>query len=156
MRKDTLLFLIDGDAQKILLAMKKRGFGSGKYNGVGGKVDSGENIEAAAVREAREEICVEVNERDLQKAAVLRFSFEGKPEWNIECHVFTARAWEGKPLETEEMAPQWFFLDAIPFEKMWVDDKHWLPQVLEGKKLDGDFHFSGDGSEIVRQELHVI
>lgn len=39
---------------RVLLGMKKRGFGMGKYNGFGGKVEPGESIEAAAlVRQLR-------------------------------------------------------------------------------------------------------
>src|SRR3989338_4207508 len=124
MRKDTLLFLLDSRNDNILLAMKKRGFGAGKYNGVGGKVKDNEHIEAAAVREAQEEIGVIISQNDLSKKAVLNFSFEQKPEWTIECHVFTTNAWRGEPQESEEMAPQWFALDVIPYEHMWVDDKH--------------------------------
>jgi 8-oxo-dGTP diphosphatase len=156
MRDVTLLFLIDDAAQQVLLAMKKRGFGEGKYNGVGGKVGPDETITAAAVREAREEIGVELYESDLTRCAVHRFSFEEKPEWGLRCHVFTARSWRGEPVETEEMAPQWFPLSAIPFEHMWVDDKHWLPLVLEGKSLDTDFHFSSDGSEILTKDIRFV
>ena len=43
--------------------MKKRGFGVGKINGVGGKVGKGETIETAAVREAHEEVGVIVEEK---------------------------------------------------------------------------------------------
>jgi len=52
----TLLFLIKDD--QILLAMKKRGFGAGRFNGVGGKVEPGETIEQALIRESQEEINV--------------------------------------------------------------------------------------------------
>jgi hypothetical protein len=41
MRNSTLLFLVKKNGEEITdicLAMKKRGFGSGRYNGVGGKV----------------------------------------------------------------------------------------------------------------------
>ena len=44
----TLAFVLD--AGRILLGMKKRGFGAGRWNGFGGKVDPGESIEAAAKR----------------------------------------------------------------------------------------------------------
>ena len=44
----TLVFV--ADASRILLGMKKRGFGVGRWNGFGGKVDPGESIEAAAKR----------------------------------------------------------------------------------------------------------
>ena len=74
MRKDTLLFLFDCGNNRILLAMKKRGFGAGKFNGVGGKVVNGESIEEATVREAREEISVLICLADLSKKAVLNFS----------------------------------------------------------------------------------
>ena len=39
----------------ILLGMKKRGFGTGKWNGFGGKVEAGESNEQAALRELKEE-----------------------------------------------------------------------------------------------------
>jgi hypothetical protein len=48
MRNATLLFLIkkSGDQiSEICLAMKKRGFGVGRWNGAGGKVSQGETIE---------------------------------------------------------------------------------------------------------------
>jgi 8-oxo-dGTP pyrophosphatase MutT (NUDIX family) len=39
----------------ILLGMKKRGFGEGRWNGFGGKVEEGETIVEAAIREMKEE-----------------------------------------------------------------------------------------------------
>ena len=46
MRDSTLLFLVKKEGDKIsniCLPMKKRGFGAGRYNGVGGKVEAGES-----------------------------------------------------------------------------------------------------------------
>ena len=54
---DTTLCLLKKD-DKILLAMKKRGFAQGKYNGVGGKIEEGETPEQAMIRETEEEISV--------------------------------------------------------------------------------------------------
>jgi len=51
--------------------MKKRGFGVGKWNGVGGKIDSAKgdrNVVDAAIRESEEEIGVKIN--DLEKVAL--------------------------------------------------------------------------------------
>lgn len=53
-----LCFLIKDE--KVLLAMKKRGFGVGKWNGVGGKVKPGESVKMAVVREVFEEIRVSI------------------------------------------------------------------------------------------------
>jgi 8-oxo-dGTP pyrophosphatase MutT (NUDIX family) len=44
---------------RLLLGMKKRGFGAGKWNGFGGKIEVGETPRAAAIREMKEEACVE-------------------------------------------------------------------------------------------------
>lgn len=38
------------ESTRILLGLKKRGFGQGLWNGFGGKVQPGETIEAGAVR----------------------------------------------------------------------------------------------------------
>lgn len=31
-----------------------------------------------------------------------------------------------------KMRPQWFSVDEIPFDHMWIDDKHWFPFMLKG------------------------
>ena len=132
----SLVFLQRDD--EILLAMKKRGFGKGLWNGVGGKIDPGETIEQAAVRECQEEI--NVTPLDLAKVAIHTFTFpDDKP--NMIGHVFITDKWEGEPAETDEMAPQWFKKSEIPYSGMWDDDIFWLPAVLEGRKLITAFSF---------------
>jgi len=59
MRQTTLCLLLKEN--KILFAMKKRGFGVGRWNGAGGKFDperGDKHILDAAVRETEEEIGV--------------------------------------------------------------------------------------------------
>ena len=50
---------------RVLLGMKKRGFGVGKWNGFGGKLEPGETVVEAAAREVREECGYIVNTTDL-------------------------------------------------------------------------------------------
>lgn len=134
----TLVFLRRDD--QILLAMKKRGFGKGRWNGVGGKVDPGETIEQAMIRETQEEISV--TPVKYEQVARLDFTIDAdtKP-WQQEVHVYMCSKWEGEPTESEEMAPQWYGLADIPYDSMWQDDEIWLPEVLQGKKLRGAFSF---------------
>ena len=155
MREDTLVFLLN-DNHEILLAMKKRGFGVGKYNGVGGKVIEGETVEQAAVREAHEEIGVVIDPTDLEKVAELTFTFDQKNDFGIHCHAFLTKRWKWTPTESEEMAPQWFPVNEIPFDSMWVDDPFWLPHVLRSEKLKAEFHFSNDGSELLSQHIKIL
>ncbi len=136
--------------------MKKRGFGAGKWNGVGGKVDGQESIEQATIRETKEEIGVSINPADLKSRGSIKFSFDGKPDWNQEVHFFVTEKWEGKPVESEEMKPQWYDNDKLPFENMWLDDPYWLPKVLAGKKVEGEFLFNNDGSEILKFDVREI
>ena len=42
-----------------------------------------------------------------------------------EVHVFYATAWSGEPTESDEMAPAWFDVAALPFDRMWADDRVW-------------------------------
>jgi len=140
----SLLFLRRDN--EVLLAMKKRDFGEGRWNGVGGKVENGESIEQAMIRETEEEIGI--TPTIYKKVADIRFDeyFKGEPTL-MHVHVFVATAWTGVPAESEEMAPKWFTLDQIPYGEMWSDDPFWLPQVLEGKKISADFKL--DASDVI-------
>ena len=156
MRDATLCFLIkntENTPTSICLAMKKRGFGKGKWNGVGGKVEQGETIEEAVGREAFEEIGVKL--KSLNKVALLTFSFPHKPEWNQLVHAYISSDWENNPSESDEMSPKWFNLTDIPYADMWADDIIWLPKALKGEKIAATFTFDENDS-ISSQVLEVV
>jgi 8-oxo-dGTP diphosphatase len=133
MKRVTVLFLLRDN--EILLAMKKRGFGAGKWNGAGGKAEPGETITQTAIRECQEEIGI--TPLCPQLLGDIRFHMSHDPDFGHHAHVFTATAWEGEPTETEEMRPQWFTHQDIPYHTMWADDPLWLPLVLQGKHFTG-------------------
>lgn len=148
----TLTFLLKGDV--ICLAQKKRGFGEGYWNGLGGKVETNETIPQAAVREVCEESGADVAKDDLEKVAIIEFLFPNGR--HLEVHTFFARVWKGEPHETDEMKPAWFTYDEIPYEKMWADDPHWLPRVLNGEKLIGKVWFTENEKDIERMEWKEV
>jgi 8-oxo-dGTP pyrophosphatase MutT (NUDIX family) len=155
MPQATLCFLVRGDPPtEVLLGLKKVGFGSGKDNGFGGKVEASETVAEAAVRELREETGVEVAERDLKRVGHCTFRFPARPEWDQMVHVFLVREWEGSPQESQEMRPEWFGVKVIPYEAMWADDAHWLPGVLAGKRVRGWFRFRADGQTLAALQVH--
>ena len=137
---------------KVLLGMKKRGFGEGRWNGFGGKVEVNETIEAAAKRELHEEAGVFA--KDIERRGIIEFEFVGNPEI-LEVHIFHAHDFEGVLQETEEMRPAWFHTKEIPFDQMWPDDAHWFPLFLAGKKFQGRFLFDGFDT-IKSKELTVV
>jgi len=67
------LCLIHQD-NRLLLGMKKRGFGKDRINGFGGKVEPGESIEEATIRETQEE--AGITPIDLKKIGIIHFEFE--------------------------------------------------------------------------------
>jgi 8-oxo-dGTP pyrophosphatase MutT (NUDIX family) len=157
LRNSTLLFLVkksDGKISEICLAMKKRGFGMNRWNGVGGKVDENiETIEQAVLRETSEEISISA--KNIKKVAELSFYFPHNPSWNQLVHTYIAEEWEGDPTESEEMRPEWFKIEEIPFKDMWPDDPFWLPEVLKGNLVKASFTF-GEGDSVQKKEVNIV
>lgn len=145
LKQVSLLFLIKEN--NILLAMKNRGFGQGRWNGVGGKPDAGEAIEQTAIRECQEEI--NVTPLDIKHVATLDFHFPiNKSDFDMQAVVYSCSKWQGEPTETEEMQPAWYKFTDIPYDKMWQDDKYWLPSVLDGKSVTAKFVFDDDDNVV--------
>lgn len=149
----TLLLLRRGD--EVLLAMKKRGFGAGRWNGVGGKLDPGETIEQALVRECQEEIGVTPTSYHKIVEHDFILNSNQPDEWHMYCHTYLCDEWEGKPVETEEMAPKWFKVSDIPYDDMWQDDNYWMPQAFDGKLLRTTFTFDADDNLLTQQVTEV-
>ncbi|KAK7806508.1 hypothetical protein U0070_017500 [Myodes glareolus] len=138
--------------QRVLLGMKKRGFGAGRWNGFGGKVQEGETIEDGAKRELQEESGLTVDA--LHKVGHISFEFVGSPEL-MDVHIFSTDHVHGTPTESDEMRPQWFQLDQIPFADMWPDDSYWFPLLLQKKKFCGYFKFQ-DQDTILDYSLREV
>ncbi|KAI0824816.1 NUDIX hydrolase domain-like protein [Trametes gibbosa] len=147
------------DDQKMLLGLKKRGFGVGLWNGFGGKVDPGETPAQAAVRELEEEAGITA---PLKQCGTLFFVVDGvDTAFNIS--VFSAHEYSGDVIETDEMRPEWFSiqdsllprsttagptetheLPQIPLEKMWADDEFWMPLMFARRYFVGRADFGAD------------
>ncbi|MDP2090992.1 MAG: 8-oxo-dGTP diphosphatase [Candidatus Gracilibacteria bacterium] len=132
---------------KIFLGEKKRGFGKGVLNGIGGKQEGNESTEECMIREANEEIGINIS--DIHQVALLHFYFDEKPEWNMDVHIFFINDYSLEIIETDEIKPMWFDIDNIPYDKMWADDIYWLPRVLAGEKnIEYNFYFDKDNGKM--------
>lgn len=125
---------------EVLLIHKKTGLGAGKINGPGGKLEPGESAIEAAVREVEEEL--HITPRNLREMGELHFDFADGLK--LYCTVFLGSEFEGTPTETREAKPEWFPIAELPFDRMWPDDRYWLPQMLSGRRFRAWFRFDGE------------
>lgn len=130
-----ICYVVDHD--QILLIHKKRGLGSGLVNAPGGHIELEETASEAAIRETKEETGIVV-ENPIHMG-ILEFQFTDGLA--MRGHVFFSYSHSGTLIETDEAAPFWCPIKEIPYEKMWEDDRLWLPLALEGIHFVGHFIF---------------
>lgn len=174
MVKMTLCFLLYGSPpDKVLLGQKKTGFGKGKYYGFGGKVEQGESITQATVREVAEESSISVAEAALLDAGQVYF-FAQPTNHNIKltatllqekqeldefgpksvAYLFAVLNSQGMPQESNEMIPTWFSLDAVPYFQMWPTDQTWMEPVLAGQRVQAAVTTLPNGERV--SEVQVV
>ncbi len=149
-----MVFVLDTTAAqpRVLLIDKKTGHGAGKVNAPGGKLEPDESPLQCAQREVYEEVGLRVAE--LRLAAELKFVDTHAPQWFG--YVFVAHEFAGVAKETREAKPFWCDLDAVPYARMWEDDRFWLcrsfclrpqaPRWRRGKRLLGNSSLLGVSS----------
>ena len=148
----TLVFPLNSKLELVLLGMKRSKDGdpsSGRWNGAGGKVEPGETVREAAVRELREEFGLVANPSDLRPAASIDFFFD--KEHRFRCHAFLVECRHDikSDRRDEEMERLlWFSQGHLP-EEMWPSDHLWLPEVFRGKFIQATAVHSQDGSQLL-------
>lgn len=149
-KQTTLCFVIDRKNERLLMIEKRRGQGAGKWNVPGGKIGKTETPEQAAIRETKEETGIEPTL--IHKRGLLEFYFPKSKSWDNVCHVFWTDSFQGNLiLESEECFAHWVPLQKIPYEKMWDDDRHWVPTLLDGKIFHRKYWFD-ENDEMEREE----
>lgn len=144
----TTLWIMIKDG-KIFLWEKKNGFAKWVLNWVWWKQEAAESIEECMIREAKEEINIDIIEQE--KIWVMTFVFEDKPERNLVMHIYNILNYTWDIKESEEVKPFWFDLSNIPYEKMWEFDKHWLPRFLDWEKdIEYNVWYDTDNWKVLR------
>lgn len=137
--KATASLLVRGD--EVLLCLKKKPtFGQGFLMGPGGKIEEGETSEQCAVRETQEEIGV--TPKSLKKVGTIKFNyFHDAVSETQEVDFYIVEKWEGDPQETDEMKPEWFDKDQIPYERLLPTNEKFLKPMLNSQLVNGTVTF---------------
>ena len=162
----SLVFVIDETGRRVLLGYKKRGFGEGKWNGFGGKLEGDEAMVECASRELREESGYSVSNENMIPRGRLNFIMRsdgmvdkhtGAISSKIHVFVYSCHLSDttGRATESEEMRPQWWSYDDVPLKEMWADDQYWLPHLLAGYDVVGEFTMA-DKSTLVDHKVEVL
>lgn len=123
----TLTFLTRSGEVLLLRGAPDKALWAGFLNGIGGHVEPGEDIAAAAQREVREETGLAAPTLDL-RALVHVTGMQGCP--GVLLFVYTGQAPPGEVTASTEGRLEWHALDALPFDEMVEDLPFLLPRIL--------------------------
>lgn len=106
------LFFFRGH-EVLLLRRQNTGYEDGKYSVVAGHLDGGEEVKAAAIREAREEAGVEIAAGDLEVVGVMhRKSNDERIDFFLRVHTWSGQVSNQEPDKCDHLA--WFNVDHLP------------------------------------------
>ncbi len=124
----------DGHTLMLHRIVKENDIHAGKWNGLGGKFDSGETPEECIVREVHEESGLTITRPELR--GLLTFpKFDGEEDWYV--YVFTATDFRGTLIDSPEGRLEWINDAKVYDLNIWEGDRIFL------KWLDDDRFFSG-------------
>ena len=130
----TLGYVLSPDRRRVLMIhrnARQDDLHLGKYNGLGGKMEPGEDIAACMRREIHEEAGIECE--SMQLRGTLNWPGFGKHGEDWLGFIFVIDRFSGTPLEANhEGTLEWVELERLMELPMWEGDRHFLPLVFDG------------------------
>ncbi|MBP9837940.1 MAG: 8-oxo-dGTP diphosphatase [Proteobacteria bacterium] len=109
-----------------------------KWNGLGGKLISGETPEQCAIREVKEESGLLIHK--LNYKGLLTFPlFDGTNDWYV--FVYTTTSFSGEIRNSAEGELCWVENDKIPELNLWEGDKIFLPWIDKNQLFSARFTY---------------
>ncbi|QQE75486.1 NUDIX domain-containing protein [Brevibacillus composti] len=106
------LFLMRGD-EILLLRRYQTGYEDGNYSVPAGHLDGGEEVAAAAIREAQEEVGIRISPDDLRVVGVMhRLSTDERIDFFVSAEKWTGEIVNKEPDKCDEL--RWAHMDELP------------------------------------------
>lgn len=129
----TLGYVFSADRQQVLLIHRNarpEDAHYGKYNGLGGKLEPGEDIVSGMRREITEETGLTCEQ--LQLAGTISWPGFGRKGEDWFGFIFRILAWSGVPLtQNAEGTLEWVDVSRVLQLPLWEGDRHFLPMVFD-------------------------
>jgi len=129
----TLGYVLSPDGRRVLMVRRDRraeDIHFGKYNGLGGKLEAGEDVVCGMHREVREEASLEC--MSLHLRGTVSWPGFGKQGEDWFGFVFLIDRWLGEsPAENAEGTLHWIAIDRLLELPLWEGDRHFLPLVFD-------------------------
>ena len=107
--------LIDANDQILIAKRPNKKHLSGFWEFPGGKVEKGESPENALVREVKEELNININNKCIAPLTFSEFDYE---KFHLLLLLYVCRRWEGEPLSMEENEIKWVKVNTLRQYKM--------------------------------------
>jgi len=122
----TLIFVNRGEKVLLLKGAETKRIWAGKYNGIGGHIEQGEDAAGAALRELVEETGLRVNDLRLCGTLIV----DASPGVGIGIYIFRARYSGGDLKESPEGILEWHSMDDLDHLRLVEDLPVLLPRVM--------------------------
>ena len=130
----TLGYVLSPDRRKVLLIHRNARPDDqhlGKYNGLGGKIEAGEDVMHGMRREIAEEAGIACE--SMQLRGTINWPGFGKNGEDWLGFVFLVERFSGEPFTSNvEGTLEWIELEAVQSLPLWEGDRHFLPLVFDG------------------------
>lgn len=129
----TLGYILSPDQKQVLMihrTTRPDDYHFGKYNGLGGRLEPGENVAAGMRREILEESGLMVDRLALRGTIAWPDFGKNKEGWFV--FVFRIDQWHGEVHGgNHEGTLEWIPLQALLTLPLWPSDYHFLPMVFD-------------------------